>query len=265
MKINLVVLVFACTAFSSSAANVVAPSILTSTEGQAGNSAPFGIGVISQRYQQVYEANLFSSIPAAGAIITGMAFRVDSGGNSFTSTLPDIQINLSTTSFGENPSSGNPGPFDNYLRREFADNVGWDDTIVYARGALTLSGTGGGAPNPFDVLINLTTPFTYNPANGNLLLDVRNYGGGTSTFFDGTFGSGDGMSRVMSIPYEFSPGLGVNSGQANYWDTLGLVTQFIYQPVPEPTSSVFCRVGLAVFLCFKIRQRTSSKGFLAKG
>ena len=50
----------------------------------------------------------------------------------------------------------------------FANNVGADDTIVHS-GSLFLSSafTGpAGGPKGFDILIHLTTPFTYDPASG---------------------------------------------------------------------------------------------------
>src|SRR5207249_8841041 len=106
-----------------------------------------------------------------------------------TSTLPDIQIDLSTTSAG-----------DDGLSTTYANNVGADDTVVFTRGALTLSSAFTGPPDgpkDFDIIITLTTPFLYNPALGNLLLDVRNFGGGFTTVLDAVPNqTGDGVSPV---------------------------------------------------------------------
>lgn len=210
-------------AASLQAQSLVVPGSLVSTEGNSANADPFSISMTgpgtlsSQRYQQVYDSSQFPSLPTGGVFITGIAFRIDGRyGTSFSSTLPDIQINLSTTSAEENTMSST-----------FANNVGADDTVVYMRGPLALSGTSGSLPRQFNVIIMLSTPFHYDPANGNLLLDVRNYGGGVTTFFDATSVAGDGISRVMT-----STGADVNSLTANYSDTLGLVTKYIYQAVP---------------------------------
>jgi hypothetical protein len=110
---------------------VVVPNAQTSAEGNSNNRFPFGIsplGPPTQRYQQVYAASQFS--PASGPLlITQILFRPDAiSGAAFTATLPDIQINLSTTT---------PGP--DGLSATFASNVGANDTIVRSRGALTLS------------------------------------------------------------------------------------------------------------------------------
>lgn len=221
---------------TSLADTIVAPGSLTSTEGNSNNRFPF-FSISAMRYQQVYGASLFASLPVGGVTITGIKFRLEQFESSFSSTLPDIQLDLSTTSAGENT-----------LSTTFASNVGVNDTIVYARGALALSGTGGGSPNPFDVTITFSTPFQYNPGSGNLLLDVRNYGGsGSAQYFDATSVSGDSIGRIyandVNSATSFSPG------------SEGLVTMFVYQltPVPEPGTLAIAGLGVAGLLAVRRR------------
>jgi hypothetical protein len=207
---------------------VVVPNGNAMVEGNSNNGYPFDLGqtgLSSQRYQQVYAASQFSGIPSGGGLITQIIFRPDAfSGGAFTSTLPDMQIDLSTTSA---PDDG--------LSTTYANNVGADDTVVFARGPLTLSSAFTGPPNgpkDFDIIITLTTPFFYNPANGNLLMDVRNFGGGSTTFFDAAFTTGDGSSRVFNSD--------VNSGTGST-DTEALITGFTI--VPEPGSAALLLVG----------------------
>ena len=206
-------------ALSSSSAlepTIVVPNSAANTEGDASNVFPFGIGNLpSQRYQQLYAASQFTSI-GSGGFITQIIFRPDaSDGAAFTSTLPDMQIDLSTTPV-----------VDDALSMTFADNVGLDDTVVFARGSLPLSSaSSGGAPKDFDIVINLTTPFFYDPGMGNLLLDVRNFDGVNTTFFDADDTGADGVSRVTT-----NIGGSVHSEMANLKDTLGLVTGFSIAP-----------------------------------
>jgi hypothetical protein len=214
---------------------VVVPNSAAMTEGNSNNSYPFDLaegGLSSQRYQQLYAASQFGGLPSGGGLITQIVFRPDAfSGHAFTSTLPDIQIDLSTTS-----------ATDDGLSPTYANNVGADDTVVFARGPLTLSSGFTGPPNgpkDFDIIITLTTPFHYNPANGNLLLDVRNFGGGTTTFFDAVFQTGDGVSRVFNSD--------VNSGTGTT-DTEGLVTGFVI--VPEPGSAAMLLVGGGTLLAW---------------
>lgn len=73
--------------------------------------------------------------------------------------------------------------------------------------------TYNGDPTNFEVVINFTAPFYYDPSKGNLLLDVRNFEGGTEVpsvdqQLDGTIASDDPVSRVfnMATPTRPAPG-----------------------------------------------------------
>jgi hypothetical protein len=212
------------------AQSVVVPNGSAGVEGTSGNGYPFNItafGHAQQRYQQVY---LSSQFPAGPLTITSIAFRPDAGaGGAFAATLPSIQIDLSTT-------SGVPDG----LSLTYAANVGANDTVVYGPAPLSLSSsfTGPpGGPKNFDIVINLTTPFVYNPAAGNLLMDVRNFGGGTTTFFDATNAPGI-ISRVYNEDGNVNATMGTPEVLgAGY----GLVTQFGFASVPEP--GTFALVG----------------------
>jgi len=231
--------------------SVVAPLGKLNLEGNTHNYYPYDIGGSpggagdSQRYQQAYEASDFASVPGP-VLITQIAFRPDAFlGRAFSVLLPDIQINLSTITLGADG-----------LSLVFANNLGPNDTIVFARGPLSLSSNFSGpvgGPMDFDVVITLTTPFFYDPAAGNLLMDVRNFGGGTTTVLDAeSIGppTADSIGRVHTTAD--SPG-GVNSPNAGHGDSAGLVTQFTYSQVPEPGSACLFLVGAG--LCYISRQR----------
>jgi len=209
----------------ATADTIVVPNSLASVEGNINNDWPFSIGGVpeSMRYQEVFGAPQF---PGPG-LITQIAFRPDGTyGLSFTLTLTNVQIDLSTTS--EGPDG---------LSNTFANNVGANDTVVYT-GALPLSSadTGPpGGPKAFDIVITLQTPFYYDPAAGNLLLDVRNFLDGGTTVFDAEDTSGDSISRVFS--YDVTAATGV-------YDTAGLVAQFTTTAVPEPSTMLLLGSGL---------------------
>jgi hypothetical protein len=175
------------------------------------------------RYQQVFQSTEFSAF-GGPALITQIAFRPDAvSGNAFSSILPSVRIDISTTSAAPDA-----------LSSTFASNVGADDRMVYS-GSLPLSSAFTGpaeGPKTFDIVINLATPFFYDPAAGNLLLDVRNFDGGSTTFFDVQLASGGSASRAFST---VTGSVDDPSGDA---DSTGLVTRFTASPVP-----VFSCVG----------------------
>jgi hypothetical protein len=104
-------------------------------------------------YQQVYAGSVFSG----PVTITQIAFASKSVLTSGPGLATyNFNVGLSTTAVG-------PGG----LSTNLATNRGADFAQVFT-GILPVAIT---ANNQFDVIINIT-PFTYNPANGNLLLDV---------------------------------------------------------------------------------------------
>ncbi|MSU64131.1 MAG: hypothetical protein EXS31_17350 [Pedosphaera sp.] len=225
---------------------LVSPNSLTGAEGGFNNVAPFGITPSlssSARYQQVYAASEFSNFTQDLFLITQIAFRPDSfRGTAFSSVLPDIQINLSTTT--ASPEN---------LSATYSVNVGLDDTIVFPRGPLAISSMFVGpksGPKDFDIVMDLATPFFYQPGVGNLLLDVRNFGAGIATALDAVNVAGDSVSRVSAASLD-----GVNDTEGRP-DTLGLVTRFTLVRVPAvPEPGVLSLIAAASFTGFWLKRR----------
>jgi hypothetical protein len=198
---------------------IVVPNGLGGVEGNTDNGYPFSIGG-AMRYQQIFGASGFSALPPGGGLITKIAFRTDGVyGATFSTTTPDVRISLSTSLAVVDG-----------LNQDLLANIGADNTVVWPRGPLALSGSGGSSPNPFDVVITLTTPFLYNPANGNLLMDIQNFTGVFTPQFDASNITGDGTSRI----YNVSDANATMASPAST-DSIGMVAQFTFQPVPEPS------------------------------
>ena len=206
---------------TAKAATLVVPTNLANTEGDsvaniASNTTSLG------RFQQVFAGTEFSPNPQ---YITQIAFRPDGPtGNSFTGAFPNINISLSTTQ--SSPIS---------LSSTFAQNLGIDNQVVFS-GALNLSSSntasGVGTKN-FDVVINLQTPFLYNPTAGNLLYD--------SLFLQPSVVVGNdnvdatSSSAVVASVTSLFTGSPVNGTSL---PGVGIVTQFTTTPVPEPSSTL---------------------------
>ncbi len=205
----------------SAPAAVIVPNVLASVDGDDGNCSPLSGCTDTDRYQQVYSASQFSG----PLTISAIAFRRDiATPGPFTTSFSSVSIGLSTTSAAPDA-----------LSTTFLSNRGLDFTVVRS-GALTLSSaSSGGSPAPFDISIPLQTFFSYNPSQGNLLLEWQNFGGESFVFFlDATAVNGDAVSRSFA----FDPN--AVTGFHRRMDTIGLVTQF----VPEPSTALLLAASL---------------------
>lgn len=186
-----------------------------------GNCFPFGCSY-SGEYQQVYSRTQFN-----GPItITNLEF-FNTAYNTFTTEMNsgNWAISLSTTSADWNTLSGT-----------FANNIGPNNTLVFS----------GNLYQPWafgDTLhIALTTPFTYNPADGNLLMDVfvSNVSSNGYIYFDTNGINNGGFNGNTYLGRVYHNGV-VNSGY-------GLVTGFSTGEIPEPASLALVGAGLMLVL-----------------
>ncbi len=206
---------------------LVVPNRLANVQGNIGISGPFlpYKSVITgeydpSRFQQVYSANEFISLIPSGGWISGISFR-GYGPPGIGVNLPDIQINFSTT--GRTPDG---------LSVVYADNVGTDDAVVFGRGPLNSFTIVPGTV--FTGNIVFASPFFYDPIAGNLLMDVRTYAGISLPVLP-PIPTMDAQSTIGDSVSAMGGALSNSSGSSS---TIGLVSQFLITPVPEPSSVV---------------------------
>jgi hypothetical protein len=213
-------------------APVRADSILAGGTGST-NAFPFGnvVGfVYSGTYQQVYSKSVFTT----PAFISEIAFASTGFGGSATYPL-NLNISLSATAAAVNGLSTN-----------YANNRGADFTTVFS-GDLIASITRTSA---FDLVFALPTPFLYNPANGNLLLDVFINSSSAPTGLFYVAGTTATSSRVFT-----SPATGATTA-----DSLSLRTRFTTAtPVPEPSMLALFGTGLCGIVAYRHRRRRNSR------
>ena len=218
------------------AVEIVAPNGYETVDGDTGNLFPFFATSVtdnSMRYQQVFNASEFSAL-AGGGTITEIAFRAHSESPPFAAALASIQIDLSTTANAADA-----------LSTTFADNVGADDTVVFGPVPFAISSTQPAnftsTAKPFEIVFPLLTPFFYDPAAGNLLLDIRIPVQAAQPLiatvaFDGSVSGSDATSRVYSYYND------VNSPTADQVSSYGLIARFT--AVPEPSTIPLVALGL---------------------
>lgn len=205
-----------------------AGSIVIGGPADMANAFPFGgaVGGAGTRYQQSYSSSDFTG-PIS---IVGIDF-LGGAGTLATSTYT---LYLSTITKG----------IDTLSNSDFDSNLGANNTLFASR---DLSGAA-----PQTLSFN-GVPFLYDPASGNLLLDIAISPGGVSAN-----GSGGGT-------YEKRDGtaIGIFSRYQNFGDgTLGsgLVTQFDFSlaAVPEPSTFGFCfaLTSAALYVTRKRHQST---------
>ena len=187
---------------------------------------PFGCGADGclGESQEVYAATAF------GGPITITQIGFESAPNQpATSVAATFTLGLSTTT--ATPST---------LNTTYALNRGPDFTNVFA-GTITDTAVSGGT---FDLVIPLVAPFTYNPASGNLLVDVNTIAVTVSGPLN-TVGFLAGASPDTGWVYDFFNGATLPPISR---PDFGLLTQFTSSAAetPEPASVTLLAAGLAL-------------------
>src|SRR5262245_14623342 len=224
------------TTLSASAAGLLiaafAPAQLTHTipngtatrAGNTSNAFPWGSDAAAWpglRLMAVYgNINFTAASPPINTpiVITRLKWRAEDGTQSWTGgTFGTASVRMSTAAVTWSAVTTN-----------FATNHGPDLTLVYQGPVNVIGGTsnGVGVVPPTVVDLTLTTPFTYDPSLGDLVIDV-DYPGGTN-FVGGPVGqmdvedTGSNSSRVYASSfYPAANGTSVSHGP---------VVQFEYHP-----------------------------------
>jgi hypothetical protein len=178
----------------------------------ASNQTPDADGSFSTPFREddVYASSEFPQYPI---LIKEIRFRpAGAVGGPISTVLSNVQFNLSTTK-----------ALPDQLNANFDQNIGPDNTTVFA-GTLSLSTAFADLPNgtkAFDLRVQLQTGFVFNPSQGNLYLDFRNFSGSTPSEpnFINNIGGLDGASRMFTSD---------PNGTSGLRDSGGYVLQIIY-------------------------------------
>ena len=196
---------------------VVVPNAQATNDGNASATTPTGPALV--RAMRIFDASQFAAL-SGPSFLTQFAWRPDrilgqSGPHSV-----NLRIYASTTT---RSVAG--------LSMTFADNLGADNTLVF-NGTLnwaTGNLTGPGNTRQFDIVFPCTTPFLYDPAAGNLLLDTQLSDNGQSQSI--TIDTVVGNPTAREIVNTTSS----TAVTAEFVVPFVQVTQFTFEPLPLVT------------------------------
>jgi len=195
--------------------------------GSGDNFFPFGVSspgnspgyAAGGEYQEIYSSADFGL--SSPVVINDIAFASSSRYGAGATATYNVTIGLSNTSAGVN-SGGT----------DFAANKGANFQTVFS-GPLTAILKGN---NTFDLTFP-TTPFLFDPNQGNLLFDVVFNAAATSTGPEEFIVNNPGQTRRIFQSF--------GSGPAGT-DSEALYTQFTVSPVPEASTTVALGLLLAL-------------------
>jgi hypothetical protein len=179
--------------------NNIVPTSANGVAGSTVNAFPWGTtaaGWPGLRIMCVYDSSHFTAAPVpinTPILITNVRWRANDQAGSWTGgTFSNASLSLGTAPIDYTAAS-----------TVWANNIGPDYTQVYSGTVTVLPGTGNGVgvPGPMVVDIQLTTPFLYDPAAGDLIVDtdfvVGSWTGGSQSGMD-VMTTGVLASRVYS-------------------------------------------------------------------
>ncbi len=165
-------------------------------------------------------------------------------------TGTSLNIYMSTSAYAPNSVGSNT-----LITPNFATNLGADNTLVYSAGPgtwVSSPGCTGPGPCPFDMVINLSTPFLYNPSRGFLMIYVHaaeeNGNGLTGAFDVESFNPPGGpIADVNSVTAGFPP-----TGTVEF--SSNIVQLGFTLATPEPASFALALCGLAALAAIRRRR-----------
>ena len=194
-------------------------------------------------YQQIFDASLFSAIPAGGGRIRGLNFRASVSSGQVEGMLTGIIVEFSTTTRTVDS-----------LSPIFSENLGLDNQVYWA-GQTTSFTAGHNAQGEQTWGLHFPVApgkgFAYDPAKGNLLMTIHNLYVPTDQHRIGLDGI-RGSALTASVQSENANAIsGIVSSDAL------VVWLAMFELVPEPSSLLL--LGLASGFGWKLLRTNSSR------
>jgi hypothetical protein len=222
MKTFVPVFLLSISFLSDRAEDVVVPADRAT---QAGNSFLGGPFTAQGTVNQVYGSKIF----LGPVLINGIAFRMDetSPSGSMEAIIPRVTVRMSTYF----------GTIDTYRPGGYDQNKGVDDTTTFDAPVHWITSESGMPPNSFDLKLQFSTPFYYDPSKGDLIMNFTTAGLFGSSIRADYHGHGD-----PTIGWTVSGVVPAN-----------LVTQFDVTSVPEPAFGWLFALGTLALISVRVK------------
>ena len=150
---------------SLAAQTLVVPAAAASVDGNSSSGWP--LDVATGRLLYIYDSSHFTNNGVNFPIlITQIRYRANAAAATWTGSTAQLSMDLSTAALDYNSIS-----------TTWNSNHGSDRTNVF-NGTITIppGSSVTGTPGPFYATVTFTTPFLYNPALGDLVIDTTHSG-----------------------------------------------------------------------------------------
>ena len=164
--------------------------VVPNDEASAAGNISIQVDATASRFQEIVGGGQFPG----PIVITGIRLRAAAGTGPVRFNYASLKVTLSTTQAYPNTINGHQLPSTTY-----ADNMGPDATTVF-NGPFSASSPGCSAPGPcpFDMVVLLTSPFSFDPSKGRLLVDFVTSDTNPTGSLDGV-GFPDSSSSTVAI------------------------------------------------------------------
>lgn len=193
---------------------IVIPNGYAATEGNSSTGWPWNRGTAQIRIQYIYDSSHFTNQGVSSPIVIDrLRWRANGGALGGTGTYSQVDVQLATCPLDYAAAS-----------TTFANNLGTNAVTTYS-GPVSVSTGAGTTPNNWYVDIVFATPFLYDPAGGDLTVDIAT----NATGWAGTAGPAMDAQTTNSLTSRVYNLTSFTSPTGTFQNNVGAVLEVNFQ------------------------------------